>query len=284
MRVGLYGNLKKLERELATRSHDVSLLSAPAVPLGQMTSEVIVRQFNAHDVVYYYAGLGEALGVLARRLIGDNCRHVVNAAAIGSVFAQNKVYQSVMAHRAGISIPRSYTGRKMLFQELCRQLGVPFVAKAARGMRGDAVYLVHTEVEYEEMLSVTRGDIIIQEYVPNDGDYRVFVIGNQVHGIFKRVPAAGSFKANYSLGGSGQKVASDSPLRPHLCEMALRVTRLFNVDIAGIDIMRSTKTGTLFFIEINTFPAWRGLDATTGLDTTVAIADYLERRCGCSHL
>ena len=43
---------------------------------------------------------------------------------------------------------------------------------------------------------------MLQEYIPNDGDYRVLVLGEKVLGVMKRVsPNKEEFKNNYSAGG-----------------------------------------------------------------------------------
>jgi len=45
-------------------------------------------------------------------------------------------------------------------------------------------------------------EIIIQEFISSDGDYRVHVLDDNVIAVMKRIPGKEEFRANYHLGGS----------------------------------------------------------------------------------
>jgi len=125
------------------------------------------------------------------------------------------------------------------------------------------------------------GDIVIQKFIPNDGDYRVFMLGGEVYKVFKRVAQNNDFKNNMSLGAKGEAV-NDPELLEQLGSMAATVVKAMDIEIGGVDIIKSATNGELYFLEVNINPGWRGLDATLGTDTAEAVADYLERRISSS--
>jgi glutathione synthase/RimK-type ligase-like ATP-grasp enzyme len=54
-------------------------------------------------------------------------------------------------------------------------------------------------------LEKTAQAIVIREFIPNDGDVRVFCVGYKVIGAMKRSPKTGEFRSNISLGGTGAR-------------------------------------------------------------------------------
>ena len=48
-------------------------------------------------------------------------------------------------------------------------------------------------------------------------------------------------------------------------------------DYAGVDLLPS-RDGTVFVLEVNGIPGWRGLQQATGLDVAGAIVDHLVGR------
>lgn len=51
------------------------------------------------------------------------------------------------------------------------------------------------------------------------------------------------------------------------------------MDYAGVDLMRDAQ-GNWWVIEINSVPAWRGLQRVTAVDIAEALADDLLNKCG----
>jgi len=46
---------------------------------------------------------------------------------------------------------------------------------------------------------------VIREFIPNDGDLRIFTVGYKAIGAMKRTPKRGDFRSNVSQGGSAKR-------------------------------------------------------------------------------
>jgi len=245
----------------------------PSFALSDLFDDAFWEPYIGCDVLYYRTGFGDA----ARTVLAGKLAHLsvraVNRAVIQNQLLANKVYQAIHARAVDVAVPGTLVGRHT-FADVVAALGPRFVLKAANGIQGDKVFLVDSEAEYRARLEHLFGDVLCQEFVPNTGDYRVFVVGGEVVGIYKRVPVDGDFRANMSLGGRGE-VVSDAKLRSELGAMAVAVANELQLDIAGIDIIQHTETGRLYFIEANINPGWKGLDETLGTDTSGVIADWM---------
>jgi RimK family alpha-L-glutamate ligase len=123
-------------------------------------------------------------------------------------------------------------------------------------------------------LEQTRAVFYVQRAVDHDGrDVRVFVVGGRVLGAIQRHASNGDWRTNVSRGGSVRPFE----LPPAWEQLALRAAAAIDADYAGVDLLPS-RDGTVFVLEVNGIPGWRGLQQATGLDVAGVIVDHLVGR------
>ena len=121
--------------------------------------------------------------------------------------------------------------------------------------------------------SEVAGVYYLQRYVRRaDGawlDYRVFVSGGE--------PVAGmirdgeSWITNVHRGGR----ARPWPIPPTAAELAVAAAEVVGADYAGVDLVEDGEGGFLV-LEVNSMPAWSGLQGVTEVDIAGVIArDFL---------
>lgn len=280
MTIGIVGGIvipavERLRDALVRRGHEVRLIDLAGISAQCFEPGYWANALGDCDLVYYRNGLGDA----GRTLLGEELvasRVIfINPVYHRHPLCQDKAYQAMVARRNGIPIPQTYIGRHTPFSDLRTLLGLPYIAKGTEGTRGEKVFLIGSEEEHRQCLTNLPGDMLFQKRIPNSGDFRVFVIGASVWAIFKRIPPPGGFRANISLGGTGERV-TDPALREALSRIALSMTAALSIDIAGIDVIQSSDDGSLYLLESNTNPDWKGLDEALGTDTAERIASYFE--------
>lgn len=267
--------IKGLTEELRTRGHEVTLW-----PLDQIKPEMFVdgslaTELSRFDFVYYRSGFSDAGAFELGRLLEKTPSRLINRAVFRPL-TSNKIHQAIASIKCGIAIPPTFIGRNVSFDTLNKEFGLPFILKAAHGIQGDKVFLIHDKDTYNKRLDEVSSEVIFQKFIPNGGDYRVFVLGGEVHDIFKRVAAEGNFKNNMALGARGVRV-TDVTMRERLAAIGTTIAKSMEIEIGGIDIIESSEDGQLYFLEVNVNPGWRGLDSTLGGNTAAAVADYFER-------
>jgi len=113
----------------------------------------------------------------------------------------------------------------------------------------------------------------LQKYLEKPGyDYRVFVVGGRVIGAMRRV-SRNSWKTNIAQGAQGVPVREEEA--PEIFATAVKASTVLRLDYAGVDIAEDVSTGKYYILEVNAFPYWEGLRASTGVNPPDHIIEHL---------
>ncbi len=105
-------------------------------------------------------------------------------------------------------------------------------------------------------------------------DYRIFVIDGVAVAAMKR---CGSTWLNNVHQGAQCEPLTLAHI-PELTRLACAAVRVLDMDYAGVDIIQD-KTGGFSVLEVNSIPAWKGLQGVTALSIADRlVADFIERR------
>jgi len=153
----------------------------------------------------------------------------------------------------------------------------PVIIKNSYQHRGLGVHKVEN---YEEAKKIVEGDeqsdsFRIKEFIPNDGDVRVFTIGFKAIGAMKRTPTKeGEFRSNISFGGKGE--IFDLKKNLEVKKMAEKISEVMKSEIAGVDIIIHEVTKVPYVIEVNRGPQFAGLEKYAKVNAAEEIIKYFE--------
>ena len=97
-------------------------------------------------------------------------------------------------------------------------------------------------------------------------DHRVFIIDGKVAGAMVR--HGSHWINNVAQGGRCEPLATPG----EVAEIALLAAHAVDIDYCGVDVIRD-RQGRLFVLEVNSIPAWRGLQGVVEVDIAQALAD-----------
>lgn len=149
----------------------------------------------------------------------------------------------------------------------------PLVQKPLFGSQGNGV----TRVDHADGLASEEdcgGVYYLQRYLrPTDAtdfaDVRVFVSGGRIVAAMAR--QGSHWVTNVHQGGRPMRIDLDEAAG----SLALSAARAVDADYAGVDLI-ADETGKLLVLEINSNPAWKGLQSLTEVDIAAALAqDFL---------
>jgi RimK family alpha-L-glutamate ligase len=121
-------------------------------------------------------------------------------------------------------------------------------------------------------LETLRGVYYLQRTIDHEGcDLRVFVVGGRVIGAIER--RAPGWKTNLARGGQARAVT----LAPEPTQLALAAAQAVGAEYAGVDLLPA-RDGTIYVVEVNGIPGWRGLQEATSIDVAGAIVEHLVGR------
>ena len=225
---------------------------------------------NLEKVVYYLDVLHalEAVGVP----VVNNVRAIEKSV--------DKGMTSFLLGQRGIPTPKTIFSsdlhyvRAKLREELAN--GKKFVLKPLFGSQGKGVQLIRSIGEWVDY-SDLRGVLYAQEYI-NSGhevgvDFRVFVVGGRVIASMKRIGV--DWISNVAQGARVEAISLSAEIE----RLALDAVNALGMEYAGVDLIQDTQ-GKFWVTEVNSIPAWKGLQQTTTVSIVSAIIDDFLARCG----
>ncbi|HOZ80795.1 MAG TPA: hypothetical protein PK370_01080 [Candidatus Woesebacteria bacterium] len=201
-----------------------------------------------------------------------------------------KAYQMLALKETGIDVPKSIYGSLWyLYEQMRTDVGRPYswpvIIKGSGGDRGTRVFKADNLEELEKLvrdLRKTETDegkrYMLQEYIPNDGDYRVIVLGDRVLGVMKRSSqSVEEFRNNYSAGGKVE--IADLP--DEIKALAVKAAKVCGLAVAGVDVaFRDFDKTKPVIWEVNKGPQFKGFMAATGIDVPKEIVKFLVSQSG----
>jgi ribosomal protein S6--L-glutamate ligase len=161
--------------------------------------------------------------------------------------------------------------------QITKDLDFPVIVKNGIVHKGKEVYKVENENDLIKRVDEIGGSgspVVIRQFIPNDGDVRVFTINSKAVAAMKRIPVVGEFRSNISLGGTGEKF--DLNNNSEIKTLAEKASAAAGILIAGVDIIVDKNTGKPYILEINSCPQFEGLEKYTGENIALQIIKYFE--------
>lgn len=168
----------------------------------------------------------------------------------------SKLAMMVRLWGEGLAVPASLYVRnteklvQMVRSEQGKMLGEKFVAKDILGEKGKHNYLI-TKDELAGTIAADAGiQFICQQFIPNEGDFRIGVYVEKARFIIKRVGAGNTHLNNTSTGGRAEYIpVKDFP--NDLLDTAVAATAAVGMQIAGVDLIIDAQTERPYILEVN---------------------------------
>jgi len=192
----------------------------------------------------------------------------------------DKSVASFLLANAGLPSPATWTceSPQMAQAILERQTkdGGKLVLKPLFGAQGKGLRLLEAGSPLPDPEEVD-GVYYLQKFIETgtgaEGwhDWRVFVVGGKA--VAAMIRRGKGWITNVLQGG----VCEAAPLESDLADLAVAAARALGADYAGIDILRD-REGGFQILEVNSVPAWKGLQGVVEADLAQTIVDdFLSR-------
>ncbi len=280
----LYSTIRILD-EGQKRGHEMHLVNHTkcSIKIGEGKREIIFQEQNIIDAVdAIIPRIGTLVGRHGAAIVKEfEMNNVYSTArSLGILRAQNKVRTLQILNRKKLPIPNTVfaINPENIDEQISLLGGTPVIIKLQEGTQGLGVILAETRQSAKSIIDTfykMNASILIQEYIKesNGEDIRVFVVGGQIIATMKRIGAEGDFRSNIHRGGTGVPAVLSKQEK----KMAIKACQYLNLDVAGVDIIRSKK-GPLI-IEVNSSPGLKGIEHYTGINIAESIIKLIERKC-----
>ncbi|MDD1621714.1 MAG: RimK family alpha-L-glutamate ligase [Methylococcaceae bacterium] len=190
----------------------------------------------------------------------------------------DKGMTSFLLHNAGLPTPMTWVLRDsdqalaIAEQELSG--GHYLISKPLFGSQGEGIRRIEKSTDLMWLTS-SHGIYYLQRFVECDGDgysdVRVFVINGKAVAAMRRRGI--SWLNNVARGASCETI----DLHSEMAELAVKATETLNMDYAGVDIIQDAD-GRHVVIEVNSVPAWKGLQSVCSLNIAECLVNDLVDR------
>lgn len=190
----------------------------------------------------------------------------------------DKSMTSFLLHNAGLPTPLTWVLRNrqdaLSLAENELKKGHLLISKPLFGSQGEGIRRIEKMTDLFWLTS-SHGVYYLQRFVHCAGegfsDNRVFVINGHAVAAMRR---RGKFWLNnVARGASCEQVE----LGAGLAELAVKAAAALAMDYAGVDIIQD-KQGDYTIIEVNSIPAWKGLESVCDVNIAELLADDLINR------
>ncbi len=239
---------------------------------GQLPAGVFVREVpggTLEEVIFYL----DVLHALEAKGIG-----VYNDA--GAIERSvDKVRASFLFAHHGIPTPRTFVARSLrqtrAFLAHWFETHESIVAKPIFGSQGKGLMRLTRETPHPNY-DLYHGMYYLQEYIESAAsgscDWRVLVVKGRAQAAMRR--EGNDWISNIANGGQGYPAALDS----QLSDLAQRATSAVDMSYAGVDLMQD-REGAFWVTEINSIPAWRGLQQVSQQDISELLIEGFLAHC-----
>ncbi|MBN8765170.1 MAG: RimK family alpha-L-glutamate ligase [Thiobacillus sp.] len=190
----------------------------------------------------------------------------------------DKAMTSLLLHRAGIPTPPTWVteseshARALLMREIA--LGHHLVLKPLFGSQGKGLMRLASPADLPPG-EAYQGVYYLQRYIGGEAgtweDYRILVAGGKSRAAMTRKGT--SWINNVAQGAACRPAPAD----PELSRLAEDAVRALDMEYAGVDLMRDPE-GRLCVLEVNSIPAWRGLQSVVQDNiAALLVNDFLDR-------
>ena len=243
-------------------------------------AEDIVMESNNTLNIYYQNQLRELPDVvltrtydisLIKQFEANNIKVFNNSDALRNCLDKWTTHQILTKHN--IPSPKTiYSEHGCTFDFVKSVLDVPFIIKDIKGSKGEQVYLIHNESEFN---TAVKGCLepMYQAYIDSSfgKDVRLHVIGDEVVTSVLRFSNS-DFKSNFSQGGSANFFEPDEAMK----QLAIDSTKALGLDFSGVDILFTPEGYTV--CEVNGVPGFRTVGLTSKFNIPYAMMDYIRRQ------
>ena len=153
----------------------------------------------------------------------------------------------------------------------------PIIMKTLRGSKGVGVLFVESEKSLDSIVQLINKqdedtDLLLQEYIKNDYDVRVLVLGGKVLATMKRPVIEGDFRSNVSLGSKPEKIK----LTELEIEASLLAAKAVNGVWTAVDFIpsKNREKDAPFIIEVNSSPGTEGIEEASGQNISKEIITF----------
>lgn len=215
-------------------------------------------ELSEYDLVAFRAiGTNQCEAItVAKYCEHKSIRYVDSAVgAMCTIDDSNKLGEMAVLALGGLPVPDTVYGSKGFLLQQLKRVGLPAILKAIDGKKGQNNYIITSAQDLDTIHDNNRSiKMLLQQYVPNDGDYRVLTVNyDRVVVTLRKRKNNRTHLNNISAGGSGVRVTNFEEVAG-IITLSKEASKILKIEAAGTDIVVHNITNKSYIMEVNRAP------------------------------
>lgn len=274
-------NLKLLKQAAQRRKVQLALAHWSKIAMtnqgGKLKLRVAGRALENFDLIYFRAvgQYTEELNLVAQHALRARIPVIDRCYQHGETEKDRKSFECQAIVEAGLPYPETFFGSHQAIVDFAsKNWQFPLVVKRTDSRKGRETYLIKSRSKLKEFFKDKPPSqrFLVQRFIENDGDIRLFLAGGEVLGAIKRGPKRLKFRLDKSTG----KARIYKPSR-EMVRVAQKAAQVLGIDIAGVDLVIESSSGKPFILEVNRAPQYKVFMRVTRVNVPEKIIEFLKR-------
>lgn len=252
------------------RGHEMTVLYEPEILDGKAVPEL--------DVIIVRPNFIESAALHTDVL--ERVAHISSVNVDGNITAaKDKVLQHDILQKAGVEMPKwTVLDNPKETRRAIEEIGFPCIVKVAFGTIGKGIFYAEKMETLQPIIDylfiVENYPVIIEEFIAESHrtDRRAFVVDGEAVAAYGRKAGDEDVRSNTGIGRTRIEVTLSEEEK----ELAIRATEALNLEIAGVDLIKSNR-GWLV-LEVNANPGLKSIEKVSGEDVAGMIIRYAEKK------
>lgn len=249
--------------------HEFSSRGIPINPINMGNMELRLHDSRSQFGLALMRTMSHMKAILIARILNINGVPTINGGEAMEL-AWNKALTLAVLGKAGLPV----TPSTVIMDGEPDAASYPAILKPIQGSWGRMTSMIRNKKElmlvlkHRSSLDPHSRPALLQPFIGDGTDYRVFVIGGEAVAGMRRKPPNGDWRSNVARGGKAEAVRID----PIMGELAAKAMELLGLEYAGVDFLASNE---LLVNEVNAVPEFRGLMHVTGVNIPGLLATHI---------
>ena len=209
----------------------------------------------------------------------------MNFNAVGGLMASNdkQFHQFILSYdkrTRDYALPSYEVANQKDVKELLRKkiIHYPFILKPRGGSVGKGIVFIKDEAAL--MMQKTWPEMLAQQFIESDYDWRVYVVGGVAIGALRRGGKDDTKPDFHAYANGIEKTPETDPVvLAKINTIACECTAVTGLEYSGCDIIRDKNTGEYYLLEVNTAATWEGdYDKILNLDIGRKLLEWCDER------
>lgn len=245
----------------------------------QVTNLINGEDLEQLDGLYFvnwrnHLEMAKALGVYMRRKGKMIVTHEITRQ-----LPLTKVGEFIELSDKGLPLPNTYIVRNKHLLKATKKAefpySFPFIMKGAGASKGEANYLVRSAEDVKQAIAEFPNEtFLLQQFIPNDFDYRIIILGGKPTLAILRSRANDMTHLNNTSQGADGKLIDISEISEEILTASIKAAKAVGrEEFAGVDVIVNNQTGAFYILEVNKTPQ---IETGTNVEPKIeALTKYL---------